>query len=612
MNGTRAWFCLLVTCLVPVATAQTYRAEQPVAAGSVEPRAINASGVVAGSSAAGLFIYEGTTLTHVGTLGGQPVTVRGINAAKQVVGLLGNTFVTPSPLRGFYWSTATGMLDIGSLQVGGRAEARAINNAGQVVGISYPGLFPLGGRAFLWTLGGGMVDLGTLGGGGAAAMAINSGGEIVGTSPTALGQPHAFVWRPGEGMLDLGTLGGTTSSASDINDSGHVVGTSTNASGQNRAYLWTPSAGMVDLGGVGNCSAARINNLGHVLGQCARPFVWTPESGLIDLAFGEFNFALSMNNAGTVVGGVLLGGQFRSFIYDAAGGIRDLGQHLADQTLLITRAEAIGDDGTIAVHLLPSFELLILRLESAPGFTPTGTDVKVEVAAALPEGGTVPVAITFANVTSDGNTSITLSASGPTPPAGFKLGEPPLVYEVTTDATFGGSVELCFSWVEGQFANESAIALFHFDGGAWVDITTSVDMLANKVCGTSMTLSPFALMEISFAFEGFYQPVGNPPLYNATRAGGAVPIKFSLGGFRGLDVVAAGYPASTPVECGSSTGTTIAEEISVAGASALAYDPATDQYRYVWKTEKGWAGTCRQLLIRLTDGTIARANFEFR
>jgi hypothetical protein len=40
-------------------------------------------------------------------------------------------------------------------------------------------------------------------------------------------------------------------------------------------------------------------------------------------------------------------------------------------------------------------------------------------------------------------------------------------------------------------------------------------------------------------------------------------------------------------------------------------DASTDQYTYVWKTEKAWANTCRQLVVKLKDGTFHRANFKF-
>jgi len=32
---------------------------------------------------------------------------------------------------------------------------------------------------------------------------------------------------------------------------------------------------------------------------------------------------------------------------------------------------------------------------------------------------------------------------------------------------------------------------------------------------------------------------------------------------------------------------------------------------YVWKTDSAWAGTCRQLLVTLNDGTQHIAYFQF-
>jgi hypothetical protein len=49
-----------------------------------------------------------------------------------------------------------------------------------------------------------------------------------------------------------------------------------------------------------------------------------------------------------------------------------------------------------------------------------------------------------------------------------------------------------------------------------------------------------------------------------------------------------------------------------AGGSSLSYDPAADQYSYVWKTDNKWTGSCRQLVITLTDGTVHSANFQFK
>jgi hypothetical protein len=47
-----------------------------------------------------------------------------------------------------------------------------------------------------------------------------------------------------------------------------------------------------------------------------------------------------------------------------------------------------------------------------------------------------------------------------------------------------------------------------------------------------------------------------------------------------------------------------------AGGSSLSF--SGDQYNYVWKTENSWAGTCRQLVLTLNDGTVHTANFKFK
>jgi hypothetical protein len=49
-----------------------------------------------------------------------------------------------------------------------------------------------------------------------------------------------------------------------------------------------------------------------------------------------------------------------------------------------------------------------------------------------------------------------------------------------------------------------------------------------------------------------------------------------------------------------------------AGGSSLSYDAESDQYIYVWATQKNWSGTCRRLDVLLTDGTHHYADFNFK
>jgi len=115
-----------------------------------------------------------------------------------------------------------------------------------------------------------------------------------------------------------------------------------------------------------------------------------------------------------------------------------------------------------------------------------------------------------------------------------------------------------------------------------------------------------------YDFAGFFQPIDNGSVFNAAKAGSAVPVKFSLGGFQGLDIFHAGYPLSRRIACDSSTPLDEIEQTVTAGGSSLAYDEASDQYSYAWKTNRAWAGTCRQLVVILKDGSVHTANFRFK
>ena len=78
-----------------------------------------------------------------------------------------------------------------------------------------------------------------------------------------------------------------------------------------------------------------------------------------------------------------------------------------------------------------------------------------------------------------------------------------------------------------------------------------------------------------------------------------------------MAIFPANSPASQPITCESSAPTDALEETATAGNSGLNYDPATDTYNYIWKTNKAWANTCRQLIVTLIDGTCHKAIFKF-
>jgi uncharacterized protein (UPF0333 family) len=115
---------------------------------------------------------------------------------------------------------------------------------------------------------------------------------------------------------------------------------------------------------------------------------------------------------------------------------------------------------------------------------------------------------------------------------------------------------------------------------------------------------------ITWPFSGFFPPIGNVPSVNTVQAGSAVPVKFSLGGDRGLGILAPDSPASVRIDCATKAPIGSPELAQPSGNSGLSYTDGV--YEINWKTEKDWGGTCRELRVLLVDGTTHVAWFKFK
>ena len=248
-----------------------------------------------------------------------------------------------------------------------------------------------------------------------------------------------------------------------------------------------------------------------------------------------------------------------------------------------------------------------------PGTTPTGSDVVVTPVD--PETNASPATLTFASVTLAGTTTLTTSNQGAAPPQGFQLGEPPIYYELQTTATYTGAITVCIDYSGTSLAGDDNLHLLHGSaGGTWTEVTSSSDPGSNIICGLVTSLSPFIVTKFEFAFQGFFAPVDNPgpntSVVNTTSAGRGIPVKFSLGGNHGLDIFLEGYPKFVTSACDNSD-TQAPVEATTASPGGLSYDPAANQYTYVWKTAKAWAGRCGLFQLGLQDGSNHQALFRF-
>ena len=119
---------------------------------------------------------------------------------------------------------------------------------------------------------------------------------------------------------------------------------------------------------------------------------------------------------------------------------------------------------------------------------------------------------------------------------------------------------------------------------------------------------------VVYDFDGFLWPLENPPSVNRWKAGKKVPVRFSLGSSnRGAPPVVSGYPKVAAVACGTGAQPDGGERArgSWKKGSFGQSKRGRGAYMFVWKTEKKWAGDCRQLVLKLDDGTMHRVELQF-
>lgn len=252
----------------------------------------------------------------------------------------------------------------------------------------------------------------------------------------------------------------------------------------------------------------------------------------------------------------------------------------------------------------------IVRVAVASAATPIGTTVVVQPTSGA---GTTPVTISFAEVTGSGETTLEVidpAATGsPAPPAGFKVGEPPLYYELQTTATFTGEVMVCINYAGISF-DPGTPQLFHFEGGAWIPLPSTNDTINDVICGVSTSLSPFAIFVSPLKVTGFYAPVSQiPDAINTVKGGSTVPLKFNVyvDGVEKTDTSGLQFSVWT-VGCASSAGEDPVD-FTTTGGTELRY--AGGSFIQNWKTPR--VPGC--YLVRMTttaDGLSLNALFNVK
>jgi len=137
---------------------------------------------------------------------------------------------------------------------------------------------------------------------------------------------------------------------------------------------------------------------------------------------------------------------------------------------------------------------------------------------------------------------------------------------------------------------------------------TTVRWLALDLAGnTSRGVARFSIGE-QYEFGGFRAPIGSG--VNERTAGATVPVKFTITGLSDPSDVTDIYSETADCQTQEAAWTGVGSPLE--SFSAVTVNPTNQLYQVDWKTSKTWKGTCRALVLVLSDNTEHSAFFRFK
>ncbi|MDQ2690949.1 MAG: PxKF domain-containing protein [Chloroflexota bacterium] len=126
------------------------------------------------------------------------------------------------------------------------------------------------------------------------------------------------------------------------------------------------------------------------------------------------------------------------------------------------------------------------------------------------------------------------------------------------------------------------------------------------------TNSASASYSVGYNFAGFFQPVDNLPALNIAKAGQAIPLKWRLTDANGAPILDLTTVTVTVSSLSCSSGTTVDQiEEYASGASGL-QNLGNGYYQFNWNTPRSYASSCKTLNLKLGDGIVHTAQFQFK
>ena len=107
---------------------------------------------------------------------------------------------------------------------------------------------------------------------------------------------------------------------------------------------------------------------------------------------------------------------------------------------------------------------------------------------------------------------------------------------------------------------------------------------------------------VLFRWSGFLSTFKDAPFLNEAHADGIQRFWFRLGGDYGLDVLH-GTPSSRRIDCTTFASLGPYEAAETPSWDGLSYQAHTGRYSFPWRTTSDYAGTCREFVLTLRDGS---------
>jgi len=334
--------------------------------------------------------------------------------------------------------------------------------------------------------------------------------------------------------------------------------------------------------------------------ECHAAFT-DPGASATDTCAGDLDSAIQVS--GTVDPNTVGTYTLTYTVSDASGN-----EATAERTVNVVDATGpvitLGGDSTVTVECHASYtDAGATANDACDGSVPVNTSGSVNVNAV----GTYTITYTATDGTNTSTATRTVNVVDTTDPTINCPADIVVNLPANSAAT---STSVNFTVTASDSCSTATVTTSQASGTNFPVGTTTVTATATDPAGNDSTCT--FNVTVRYLFTGFFSPISNLPVINTVNAGRSIPIKFSLSGDKGLNIFPADYPASGVIGCNSNDPAVDLTEIDAPGNSGLSYSAGSDQYHYNWKTLKSWEGTCRQLVVRLNDGTEHRANFKFK